>query len=281
MNFLLKLLNWCSLAAVHAGLTRGPAAARKVIGETLRAAYPPDVPQIHWWDLARMFANDENIVLHDGEWTDGCIAPLERYVLAHLIHYFKPQVLLEVGTYRGCTTRILHDNAPAGAEIYTIDLPRGIEATAVAHSSDARLINTRDVGVAFAGLAGDGRCRIRQIFGSTLDARTWEGLPRRFDFVFIDASHTYEAVRNDTRRVLERCGPGSVIVWHDYGEDVTVERGVGRFIRELMRERSDIYVCPDTTLALLLPAADVEAGRKRAQSFLRKTQVIAETDLVS
>lgn len=278
MNSLLKFIDGCSLAAVRVGLTRGPAAARKVIGETLRAAHPPDVPQIHWWDLARMFANDENIVLHDGEWTDGCIAPLERYLLAHLVHYFKPKVLLEVGTYRGCTTRLLHDNAPAGAEIYTIDLPPGVAATAVAHSSDARLINTRDVGATFAHFSGNGRCKIRQVFGSTFDASTWEGLPRQFDFVFIDASHTYEAVRNDTRRVLQRCGRGTVVAWHDYSEHVAVERGVGRFIRELMRERSDIYVCPDSTLALLLPSAQVEAGRRRVESFLRVTQAAAETE---
>src|SRR5712692_8200184 len=46
MSFLLKFLNGCSLAAVHAGLTRRPAAARKVIGETLRAAYPPDMARM-------------------------------------------------------------------------------------------------------------------------------------------------------------------------------------------------------------------------------------------
>ncbi|NDQ56079.1 MAG: class I SAM-dependent methyltransferase [Acidipila sp.] len=219
-----------------------------------------------------MFATDEYVIIHDGEWTDGCISPLERYLLAHLIHYFKPKVLLEVGTYRGCTTRIFHDNALEGAQIYTVDLPPKVEAKSVPHASDLRLIDTRDVGVVFSTCAADGRCQIHQIFGNTFDPQTWGKLPEHCDFIFIDASHTYEAVRNDTRQALKHCGPRTVVVWHDYSEHVTVERGVGRFIRELMRERSDIFICPDTTLAILIPAEEFKAGQERVQTFLRTTE---------
>lgn len=42
------------------------------------------------------------------------------------------------------------------------------------------------------------------------------GLGQKFDVVFIDGDHTYEAVRTDTRRVFEHLvGPETVVVWHD------------------------------------------------------------------
>nr|WP_262904549.1 class I SAM-dependent methyltransferase [Hymenobacter lucidus] len=42
------------------------------------------------------------------------------------------------------------------------------------------------------------------------------GLQQKFDVVFIDGDHRYEAVRTDTRRVFEYLvGPDTVVVWHD------------------------------------------------------------------
>ncbi len=52
------------------------------------------------------------------------------------------------------------------------------------------------------------------------------------DFVFIDASHTYEYVLSDSRaalKLLRRGGGTKVILWHDYGE----WEGVTRALDEL------------------------------------------------
>jgi hypothetical protein len=51
------------------------------------------------------------------------------------------------------------------------------------------------------------------------------------DFVFVDGSHSYEYVLNDSRHALKliRNGKG-VILWHDYG---TFWKGVKKALDEL------------------------------------------------
>ena len=58
------------------------------------------------------------------------------------------------------------------------------------------------------------------------------------DFAFIDASHTYEAVKADMERLEPHLGEAAVLVWHDYSEGETEERGVGKLIREKMADRA-------------------------------------------
>ena len=42
------------------------------------------------------------------------------------------------------------------------------------------------------------------------------GLNQRFDLIFIDGDHHYEAVRRDTARVFEHLvGPNTAVAWHD------------------------------------------------------------------
>ena len=56
------------------------------------------------------------------------------------------------------------------------------------------------------------------------------------DFVFVDGSHSYEYVLNDSRlarRLLRKDGDG-IIVWHDYG----AWRGVTRALNALYRRDS-------------------------------------------
>jgi hypothetical protein len=58
--------------------------------------------------------------------------------------------------------------------------------------------------------------KIKQLYGdsATFDFRPYEG---RMDFVFVDGSHAYKYVMNDSRKALSllRNGKG-VILWHDY-----------------------------------------------------------------
>ncbi len=53
------------------------------------------------------------------------------------------------------------------------------------------------------------------------DSRTFDygSLGEKFDLVFIDADHSYDSVRIDTRNAFQVLkDENSVIVWHDYGE---------------------------------------------------------------
>jgi len=262
----LKALDGCSFAAFRLLVTRGPAAARRVISDTLASAgRSPSVHAVSSWALARGFAVDEKVVIDAGSWFDGSIAPMERYMLAHLVRHFKPRNLLEVGTFRGTTSCLLLDNMARHARLFTIDLPPQEVSSDRAGLTDAHLIRQRHVG---ADMKEHPRFRdVVQVLGSTYEQSTWKQIPPVIDFAFIDASHSYEAVRNDTERVRQKLTNNGVIVWHDYTEGESLERGVGRYIRERMKQCDDIFVCLDTNLAIRIPSAGLLEAEGRIAKF--------------
>jgi hypothetical protein len=271
----LRSLDGFSIAATRVLVARGPKAARKVISETLHAATAPvqyDTPREYHsadvFDLGRAFSVDENLTFDGGSWVDGCTAPHERFLLAQLVRFFKPKTLLEVGTYRGAATRLLLDHLPSQATLYTIDLPPNYDLTEVRGASDEHLILNRDVGVEYRGHSKAES--VVQIFGNTFDHSTWQQVPDGIDFAFIDASHTYEAVRNDSEMVRRKSTAGTVCVWHDYYETDPRnpgEYGVGKYVREQMSVRDDVLVVLGTCLAMSIPVPTLLEVEKRIPSF--------------
>jgi predicted O-methyltransferase YrrM len=266
----LRSLNGLSIAATRVLVTRGPKAARKVIGETLRAAtVPGQYHAVDLFGLVRAFAVDETLVFEGDSWVDGCTAPHERFLLAQLVRFFKPKTLLEVGTYRGATTRLLLDNLPGQATLYTIDLPPRYDLAAVREATNEHLIRNREVGAEYRGHAK--AHSVIQILGNTFDSSTWQQVPEGIEFAFIDASHSYEAVRNDTEMVRSKCAAGAIVVWHDYWEGdphKPGEYGVGKYIREQMRVREDVFIALGTTLGIQIPvSALLEAEKCIARFF--------------
>ena len=273
----LRSLDGFSIAATRVLVASGTKAARKVVGETLRAATRPEPSEqprtterhtVDLFDLVRAFAVDEALVFDGRSWVDGCTGPHERFLLAQLIRFFKPKTLLEVGTYRGSTTRLLLDHLPERATLYTIDLPPGYDLTEVRGATDERLILNRDVGAEYRGHAGSRS--VIQVFGNTFDSTTWEKIPDSIDFAFIDASHSYEAVKNDTEMVRRRTTPETVIVWHDYWEGdphKPGDYGVGKYIREEMNIREEVFIALGTTLGMSIPVSALLEAEKRIPDF--------------
>jgi len=52
------------------------------------------------------------------------------------------------------------------------------------------------------------------------------------EFVFIDAEHSYEAVRNDIHAWYDKVKPGGFIAGHDYYNDMGVMRAVDEFFKD-------------------------------------------------
>lgn len=261
-----KLIDGLSLAAVRTWLLRGPAAARKVVGGALATVWPKPPPQVmDYWDIVRAFPATENLVIDAGSWQDGCTAPLERFLIAQLVRHFQPRTIVEVGTYRGTTTRLLLDNMPPDARIYTIDLPLDAKASEITAASDERLIRHRQVGAEYQAhpLAKN----VTQILGNTFEAATWEQVPEGIDFAFIDASHSYEAVRNDTERLWPKLSPKAIVLWHDFTETDSRERGVGKYLRERMALELDTFVCAGTDMACHIPQAILAEGAARVPGW--------------
>ena len=132
-------------------------------------------------------------------------------------------------------------------------------------ASDPHLVEHRQIGADYLGhpLAGN----VTQIFGDTFDPSTWAKIPDGIDFAFIDASHSYEAVRNDTEKLWPKLSPKAVVLWHDYTESVSPERGVGKYIRELMKTHPDVFICAGTDMAFRIPNPTLHEGAARLPAW--------------
>ena len=115
--------------------------------------------------------------------------------------------ILEIGTAYGQMTTLMAQNAPE-ATIHTINIPpeeisQGGKLVTFAPGLDeiGRYYRQRSV------------TNIRQIYANTA---TWEPDFGPIDIAFIDGSHDSEFVYNDTRTVLSKCRPGTIILWHDF-----------------------------------------------------------------
>lgn len=262
----LRVLDGTSIAALRTLILRGPSRARKVLGATLHAARPASsMHEMSWWALARAFAVRDALILDAGSWADGCAAPLERFLLAELIRYFRPTRVLEIGTFNGTTTRMFLDNLPPGGTVFTIDLPPEPDAQNLTAATDEHLVRTRVVGADYKGhpRASD----VVQVLGDTFEASTWEKIPGQIGFVFIDASHSYRAIKNDTEWARRKSAPDVVMAWHDYAEGEKGDYGVKKYIGEQMKIYPDVFVCPGTTLAFRIPEPALRKGASRIEQF--------------
>ena len=102
--------------------------------------------------------------------------------------------ILEVGTYRARTTYALHINCPE-ATLVSYDIQ-------VLDSEYRQLLsNNSNVSLRHASFSASGE-ELR--------------LEEKFDFLFIDGSHQFEHVIEDSLLALNLVAPGGIILWHDY-----------------------------------------------------------------
>jgi predicted O-methyltransferase YrrM len=151
--------------------------------------------------------------LPSGPWA----SPIADVVtLAKIAMCLRPMRVLEVGSYRGYTTRLLAQHTPEGSVIVAFDRdPRHGEA--YKDTPLAAKIERRVGVVSSAAFAIDGR-------GS-------------YDLIFLDADHTYAAVKHDTEILLPLIAPGGMFVWHDYANwgRFTGKNGVPEALQELSK----------------------------------------------
>lgn len=94
--------------------------------------------------------------------------------------------------------------------------------------------------------------RIQQLF---CDSRKFNVDPylNSMDFIFIDADHSYEGVKNDTEKAFQMLAPGGVVIWHDFASK---SPGVYGYLYELSQERS-LFRIRNTCLVLYIDGVDV------------------------
>jgi len=173
----------------------------------------------------------------------------ESILLCSLVQQVRPRRILELGTFDGRTSVHLAENAPE-AEVVTIELYPG----EIPYFSGANRLGAVQTGRWIGHF--DIENRVRQVIGDSGIIDLSSDGP--FDFVFIDADHSYEAVIRDTSRVLPNLSPGGVVVWHDY----STTSGVTQALNELASGLPMLYVAGSS---LVIHSASWTVGMTSAQ----------------
>ena len=121
------------------------------------------------------------------------------------IAYFVSGDILELGAYHGLSTTILsraNADSPHKKHIYSVELDSEAAATTRRNLDQASLgkdvtILCNDASTAIRGFASQGK---------------------RFEFVFVDHSHAYDAVYSVCRELGEVMLPGGFCLFHDFND---------------------------------------------------------------
>jgi len=192
--------------------------------------------------LDTLTANDETIQVREPVAAQGNVTLLELIAIVKLVQQHRPRRIMEIGTFDGRTTLNLAANSGIDTQIFTLDLPKaGLDnAKLPLASGEQQYIQKEVSGSRFHGT--DCADRIVQLYGdsATFDFSPYSG---SIDFIFVDASHSYEYVLNDSRAALKLLRSGEagesakVILWHDYG----TWEGVTRALDELAAKEEHFH----------------------------------------
>ncbi len=195
-----------------------PMGKRRLRGALWMAAAEPRLPPVHADEIVQLDAAPRIV---EPRGVSGNVSFYELYVLNCAVRACNPRFLFEIGTFDGRTLLNLVANSPALERAYSLDLPREtIDATALPiHRHDRSYIDKPRSGERiYRPEHAELRARIELLSGdsATFDYTPYAG---RIDFVFVDGSHEYAYVLNDSRRALTLLGPsGGFVVWHDFGQ---------------------------------------------------------------
>lgn len=117
------------------------------------------------------------------------------------------RIALEIGTSLGHMTALMSKNAP-DATLYTVNIPP--EEIREGGKRVTWAPTREQIGQYYRDQGCD---NVRQIFANTAN---WKPDFGPIDVAFIDGCHDAEFVYNDTRKVLEKSRPGTIIMWHDF-----------------------------------------------------------------
>jgi len=226
----------------------GDARNRRLIQEIARrfGHRDGDAPRLPKIDVDQITAPATLVALPEPIANDGNVSVLELLVLARLVRELQPRHVFEIGTFDGRTTLALAMNAPDNARVYTLDLPAETPTALAIERSERAFVDKPVSGARFLGT--DVARKIIQLFG---DSATFDFATYRAELIFVDASHAYEYVLNDSNRALAMLGDSrGVIVWHDYGEWPGVTRALDELARSDPRFAGLRWV-QGTTLAVL------------------------------
>lgn len=181
---------------------------------------------------------DPTTIVHGFESLGHFVPKLDVEALQMLVRsiasQFIPVSIVEIGSFAGVSTCVMaHATELVDCKdvvVYCVDTwngsseSDGINEQYAQHDVyDVFCKNIRRY-VAYTGFEGD----IRAIRGTSLLAAPTFG-DASLDIVFIDADHTYEAVKADIAAWAPKVRPGGILCFHDYGYFPGVTQAVQEF----------------------------------------------------
>ena len=203
----------------------------------------PELPVV---EIAEITKPLTPVVLPHPVERDGNVTLLELTVLARLVRERAPEVIFEIGTFDGRTTSALAANAPGAARIHTLDLPPDHATRFAVEKSERQFIDKPASGILvrdqpFAD-------RVEQLYG---DSATFDFSGYQPELVFVDGSHAYDYVINDSMKAFGMASERpALVVWHDYGEWPGVTQALNE-LRASKKEFAGLKHVRGTTLAVL------------------------------
>jgi hypothetical protein len=164
----------------------------------------------------------------------GGTSDLEAWVLSALAKTRRS--LFEFGTCTGKTAYLMARNALEDATVTTLTLSEQLiplyKRSADDSDSAVDFALRESVFKTFLYTDTPVDDKVVQLFGDSkgFDESAYE---RSMDLIFVDGSHAYSYIRNDTEKALRMVRPGGIVLWHDYQEDEPAVRDVVHFLNEL------------------------------------------------
>lgn len=186
------------------------------------------------------------------KYVSGNISMTELFYIVMTVALFKPQYIMEFGTYNGRTTLNMAINYD-GAVITTVDLPRHKKnRTKFPLEDKGNLRGLDESGYVgnkdklWKGQHHDVIDRIKLIWEDTAKLKFHE-YDNKVDFLFIDASHSYENCKNDSYNGHKVIKDNGIIYWHDYAGWPGVTEALNEYYLE-QDEPDNMYWLNDTSI---------------------------------
>ncbi len=146
-------------------------------------------------------------------WVGGNVSLAELVILAGICRAVHPEAVFEFGTFNGRTTVNFAANTPANGIVYTLDIPPQCQSRLPGVPSEEVYQLGDQVGEFYRGSAY--AQKVRQLWS---DSAAWDEtvLRGQVEVVFVDGSHSYAYVKNDTEKGLRLLKHGGFLLWHDY-----------------------------------------------------------------
>ena len=189
----------------------------------------------------------------------GSITLVDQVVLISLLDMIRPRNILEIGTFKGYTTRLLLENSDIQSSLASVDLPRdatqGIAEKSLEgalkdgnYNDDFLRIRQRDDGeVYLKDLSAENLARLNliKVDSTKIDYSDYFS---SLEYAFIDGGHDYNTVKTDTEKVLDVLTEG-VILWHDYSSGIHSD--VTTYLQDICADMN-IYHVKGSLLAFTL-----------------------------